>query len=183
MPINDKTITSKVTFSPLTEEDLYLLYKWFQIPHIKKWYARELEYSYEMIRNKYLPRIIDSHRVPNFIIRYNELPIGYIQYYKLNNDLPESIENYEHPIFKRYSPDRMAGIDLFIAEIPYLQKGVANRALNQFIAENITGNFDLVVVDPDKNNFIGTKFFLRNEFIAYEDGTNVGGYLLLIRTC
>lgn len=183
MLVNDKTITPNINFTPLSEKDLSLLYRWFQIPHVKKWYAREVDYSYEMIRDKYLPRIVDSYQIPNFIISVNEFPIGYIQYYRVNNYLPESIEDYEHPLFKKYSADRMAGIDLFIAEKHYLQTGVSSKALNQFIAEKITGNFDLVLVDPVKSNFIANNFFFKNGFSDYADGNNEGDYLLLIRTC
>lgn len=44
-------------FKPLVEEDLILLYQWFQVPHIKKWYARGQHFSFDMIKEKYLPRI------------------------------------------------------------------------------------------------------------------------------
>ena len=39
-----------IILKPLTEEDLPLLYNWFQKPHIKQLYARGEDYSLEMIK-------------------------------------------------------------------------------------------------------------------------------------
>lgn len=47
-----------IHFKPLTENDLPLLHDWFQKSHVKQWYAREENYTIDMIKEKYLPRIL-----------------------------------------------------------------------------------------------------------------------------
>ena len=49
-----------INFKPLSENDLPLLFKWFQKPHVKQWYTRGDNYTLEMIKEKYLPRILNS---------------------------------------------------------------------------------------------------------------------------
>jgi aminoglycoside 6'-N-acetyltransferase len=44
-----------INFKSLGENDLPLLHHWFQRPHVKQWYARDENYTLDMIREKYLP--------------------------------------------------------------------------------------------------------------------------------
>jgi aminoglycoside 6'-N-acetyltransferase len=57
-----------IHFKSLTENDLPLLYAWFQKQHVKQWYARGENYTIDMIREKYLPRILHPESIPNFIV-------------------------------------------------------------------------------------------------------------------
>ena len=50
---------TSINFKTLTENDLPLMLNWFQKPHVKKWYARGESYTLEMMRKKYLPRILN----------------------------------------------------------------------------------------------------------------------------
>lgn len=122
-----------ITFIPLEEKHLTLLHQWFQIPHVKKWYARNETYSLEMIQEKYRPRIKDNKKIPNYIVNLNNQPVGYIQMYNLDHALPDGIDDYEHLLFKEYPSNKIAGIDLFIANIEFLEKGISTKLLNQFM--------------------------------------------------
>ena len=153
-----------ISFKPLTEDDLSLLYDWFQRPHIKKWYARNEDYTCEMIVEKYLPRVRHPELIPNFIIYAGSYPIGYIQLYRVSDAFPDGVESYDHPLFANCSPEDMAGIDMFIAEEDYLGKGYAALALQNFVNEYIKGKFSLLVVDPLKMNKHAILFFEKNGF-------------------
>lgn len=152
-------------FKPLVEEDLILLYQWFQVPHIKKWYARGQHFSFDMIKEKYLPRI-NHPEIHNFIVYFDDRPIGYIQCYHLNTFLPEGVTDHQHPLFRQYSPDRLVGIDLFVADENVLSKGYGSLMLTQFIEEYVKGQFEAVVVDPKKDNIVAIQFFRKNGFIC-----------------
>jgi aminoglycoside 6'-N-acetyltransferase len=153
-----------ITFRPLSETDLLLLHNWFQKPHVKEWYARDVHYTPDMIREKYLPRILDPKSIPNFIIYADDIPIGYIQLYCLKYNLPDGVDDYSHSLFIDYNAEKIAGIDFFIADTDYLNKGYASLALKNFIDEHIRGLFSVVISDPLKKNNNAIHFLERNGF-------------------
>lgn len=153
-----------INLKPLAENDLSLLYDWFQIPHIKQWYARDKYYSLEMIKEKYLPRILHPESIPNFIIYADSSPIGYVQLYCLEYSLPDGVKDYTHPLFFDLNPKHLAGIDLFIADEEYLRKGYGTLVLKNFITNYVKGKFDTLIVDPLKTNKHAIHFFEKNGF-------------------
>jgi len=153
-----------IEFIPLKENELGLLYQWFQVPHVKQWYARGVEFTLDMIRDKYLPRI-DDPNIPNFIVYLNNQPIGYIQLYHVDKqNLPEGVNDFHHPLFSAFKPQEIAGIDLFIGEEGCLKKGIASQVLQEFITQFIKNKFSAAVVDPSINNEQAIRFFTRNGF-------------------
>ena len=95
-----------IYFKPLHEDDLQLLYQWFQEPTINQLYARGQAWSFKDIENKYLPRLTGHDNVPSFIIYSDHKPIGFIQYYCLSEHYPEGIQQ-ESPLFKSYHPNQI----------------------------------------------------------------------------
>lgn len=174
---------SDIEFVPLAEKHLALLHQWFQIPHVKKWYARDVSYTPEMIEGKYLPRIKDKKKIPNYIVTLDGQPIGYIQMYNLKYSLPDGVDSYDHPLFKNYAPNRIVGIDLFIAETAYLRKGFGSAMLAKFIKEKIINNFDLVVADPLKINKQAIKLFAKNGFEEFNTSNIQSDNLLFTKKC
>ncbi|HLB42375.1 MAG TPA: GNAT family N-acetyltransferase [Gammaproteobacteria bacterium] len=153
-----------INFKPLTENDLPLMFNWFQKPHVKQWYARGENYTLDMIREKYLPRILHPESILNFIVYVGNTPIGYIQLYCVKGSLPDGVIDYTHPLFDNFKPNEIAGVDLFIADENYLKKGYATLTLTNFIKEYVQGKFILLVTDPLKINKNAIQFFKRNGF-------------------
>ncbi len=153
-----------ITFKALTQTDLSLLHTWFQTPHVKLWYARGEDHTFDEVKEKYLPRILDPNLMLNFIIYAAAIPIGFIQLYGLNKFLPDGVADYAHPLFENYQPTDIAGIDLFIADEKYLRKGYATLTLKIFIQEYVQGQFNYLLVDPLKSNKIALSFFEKNGF-------------------
>jgi len=160
----------EIIFKSLNHDHLPLLHQWFQKPHILQWYARGKEYSLEMIKQKYEPRLNDS-TIQSFIIYVDSDPIGYIQFYKVSHHFPEGVSNYDHPLFNQYKRDEIAGIDFFIADEKYLKKGYASSTFMKFI-NTLKGKFKAVVVDPMKTNEQAILFFKRIGFCPLERGQN-----------
>jgi aminoglycoside 6'-N-acetyltransferase len=152
-----------ILFKKINESDFEILYQWFQIPHILKWYTRNNTYTFEMIQEKYLPRINDAS-ILNFIIYDHDKPVGYIQYYSVTDHLPEGIINYNHPLFNDFKASELVGLDLFIADEKYLRTGFASKALKIFIKMYIKEQFRAVLVDPLMQNNVAISFFERNGF-------------------
>jgi len=153
-----------IHFKPLTENDLLLMFNWFQKPHIHQWYARGKSYTLNMIKEKYLPRILNPKSTPNFIVYADNTPIGYIQLYCVKDSLPDGVKDYMHSLFDNFKSNEIAGVDLFIADEHYLKKGYATLALTNFIKEHVQGKFILLVTDPLKINKNAIQFFKRNGF-------------------
>lgn len=151
-------------FKPLAENDLVLLYHWFKEPTINKWYARNKKWSLKDIKAKYQPRILGKEHVPSFIVYLNNISVGFIQYYLLKNDLPEGIHSYMNPLFQKYNPHDLAGIDLFIAEKFARNKGLGVNMIHQFIDEFLI-RFHAVVVDPESNNFRAIRCYEKAGFV------------------
>ena len=152
-----------IKFKKMLATDLKLLHLWFQLPHVLKWYARDEQYTFEMLEEKYLPRINDKS-IQSFIISDHDKPVGYIQFYHVANHYPEGIKNEEHPIFNDFKAHELVGIDLFIADEKYLHSGFGTEALKNFINNYIQDKFKAILVDPDKKNSIAIHFFEKNGF-------------------
>ena len=155
--------SNNIIFKRINKKDLKLLHKWFQIPHVLKWYARGEKYTLKRIEEKYIPRI-NNPTITNFIIYDHDKEVGYIQFYLLTDHYPEGIKNNNHPLFKDFKLEELVGIDFFIAEENYLHTGFSSYALNEFIKKYIQGKFQAVLVDPDKENSIAIRFFEKNGF-------------------
>lgn len=140
-----------ITFKILQKTDLSLLHQWFQEPMVKKWYARDIDFSLEDIHKKYLPRILGQENVFSFIVNLDEKSIGFIQYYALNHYLPEGIQE-KNAIFRIAKSNQMAGIDFFIGEPSCRGKGLGQKILLQFSKLFLKTHFLIEIVDPSVHN-------------------------------
>lgn len=168
-------------FKPLHENDLELIHHWFQEETIKESYARGRSFTLEDIKNKYLPRIAGQENVPSFIAYHNNNPIGFIQYYCITeNSLPEGVRSYNNPLFKKYSPNELAGIDCFIATAENRGKGLGCEIINNLITEFLL-NFKAIIVDPNKNNEAAIRCYEKAGFetSTYSEDSD---YLVMLKT-
>ncbi len=156
-----------IHFQPLAMKDLEKLYLWFQLPHIKKWYAKGLNFSKNDIEQKYANRITGKENIPSYIVLINNHEIGFIQYYSLKDSLPEGVANYDHQLFKEFPASDMAGIDLFIANIDYLNQGYGKKILNAFLRNIIFTKFKAVVIDPNIENIRAIKAYEKVGFKTF----------------
>jgi|GEM_PF-386364 len=111
---------TKIAFKPLTEADLDLLVTWLAKPHVKAWWDDELNEA--QIRAKYAARI-GCKRVVGFIMWLHDRPLGFIQYYVANQ------------VGDGWWPDEVegtVGIDQFIGEEAYLNKGYGTMLISAF---------------------------------------------------
>ncbi len=167
-------------FKPLCENDIDLLYHWFQEPIIKQWYAKDKHWTIEDIKQKYLPRIQAKDKVYSFIVHRNDHPIGFIQYYYLMDHLPEGIQANDNPLFKRYHPNEIIGVDIFIAHNQDRGKGLGTEIINCFIFE-LQLNIKAVVVDPNSTHTQAIRCYEKAGFktSTYSDNPN---NLIMIKT-
>lgn len=131
-------------FKELNEAQLPLLKEWLGYRHIQKWW-KSGELSLDIVRDKYLPRIMGNDSARPYIAFLNENPFGYIQYYNASEGDPN------------WWPDDpgqdVIGIDQFIADENFWGRGYGTQMIIQFI-HYLTNDITIseVRVDPRPDN-------------------------------
>ena len=160
-----------ITFIPLAESHFPLLIKWLEAPHVKLWWDQDIQWTPELIREKYGHyvdgrKLIDnSHRelaqkpIYAYIICLNDIPIGYIQYYNVHDFLREQGHDLSE------LPNSCAGLDLYIGEIEFLGKNVGSKALILFLDQHVFQKFDYAFVDPDVTNTAAIRAYEKARFM------------------
>lgn len=164
---DEETKSAGCKFEPLAIKDLEILHAWFQVPHVKKWYAKGMDFSKKDIEAKYKSRIEGKDAVPSYIAYIDQHGVGFIQYYSLSDSLPEGVTDYKHELFNEFSPSDVAGIDLFIGDENYLGKGYGAKFLNSFLNKIIFPKFKIAVVDPNIENVRAIKVYERVGFTPF----------------
>lgn len=150
-----------ITFCKVNFEDIPLMHKWFNMQHVQSFYSLR-EWSEEEVLRKLSPDIKGEKPVYGFIVYDQDLPIGYIQYYRLV-DYP-----WEEQDFSKEVREQAAGIDLFIGDPSYVGKGVGSKMVNAFLKERIEPFFHYCVADPDERNQASVRMFEKCGFVAHK---------------
>lgn len=136
-----KSLTNHFSFKPLQENDLSLLCKWFDKPHVKEWWNDNL--SHDEIKTKYGKRIGDKTVHP-FIVNLNDKPIGFIQYY------------YATQVGGGWWPNEVegtVGIDQFIGEENCINRGLGTQMITAFTRQLfLMSDIKKIITEADPNN-------------------------------
>lgn len=126
-----------------------------------------MQFSKKNIQLKYQPRISGKETIHSFIIALDKEDIGFIQYYSLEDYLPDGLSDYHHPLFNKYTQSELAGIDLFIGEEKYLHQGYGAKIITQFLKEIIFPHFKAVIVDPELKNTRAIRAYQKTGFVNF----------------
>jgi aminoglycoside 6'-N-acetyltransferase len=136
--------------------DYKLMAKWLTDERVLEYYeGRDNPFPLDRIIDTYQPMVKGDELVIPCIFYYKNIPIGYLQYYLLN-DLPECDR-------KKYcleETDKIYGIDLFIGETNYWNKGIGSLVLStlvKFLFEELQAV--KVVTDPQEWNTRAIHFY------------------------
>jgi RimJ/RimL family protein N-acetyltransferase len=138
-------MTRAYEFHPMTGDDLPLMRRWLDTPHVKEWWGEsdaELGYIRDMIDGR------DTTRP--FIFSVDGKRIGYIQYWFVGHH-----QNAEwltdHPWLAELPTDAV-GVDLSIGDAACLAQGIGSGALRAFAERLIEQGYQTIVIDPDPEN-------------------------------
>lgn len=128
----------------LKDGDQQFLLKWLTNPKVLKYYeGRDRSFSLKKIEEKFFQREDEETRC---LIQYNELPIGYLQFY------PVDAKERKVYGYKDYA-EEMYGMDQFIGDLDYWNKGLGTRLVklvsNYILSEK---GAERVVMDPQTWN-------------------------------
>lgn len=157
----------RVYFKPLEFSDLPTMHLWFNKMHVIKWYSKK-KWSFQDIEAKYTPYILNKNGIEGFLIFFEDIPIGYIQYFPAESFY--QLNTYKYPKIKK-----SAGLDMFIGEEAFLGRGLSKTILREFLDTVISKKYLYCITDPEIENIIARKTyssagFKRLDEIYSEDG-------------
>jgi RimJ/RimL family protein N-acetyltransferase len=146
--------SSVIEFNVLQEGDIQQLFIWSQQEHVAAWWHDSRNWN--VFYKKYYERLT-SDIVRGFIIVIEQIPVGYIQYYRANTS-----EQY----WCESEPDTTVGIDLYIGEPEYVGRGFGTKVVRAF-CQKLFDEYDVkkIVVDPDERNERSIRLFERVGFV------------------
>ena len=166
---NAASVTVDINFTPLNESHFSLLLKWLETPHVKKWWDENINFTKQMIHDKYISytlgyKIDKGYKKPiyPFIINVGCEPVGYIQYYNFY-DFPR-----DYDIILQSLPNSLAALDLFIGESSYTGQGLGVKILALFTTNYVFEKFDNCFVDPENSNYSAITTYERASFEKIE---------------
>jgi len=148
------------TFKPLSFSDILLMYQWFNLSHVQRFYSLR-QWTEEQVLEKLKPYITGDKPVLGFIVLMNKNPIGYIQQCKIS-DYPWPNQDFSQEII-----DHATGIDIFIGEEKLIGRGVGYQIIKTFIKNKVWPQFRYCIVDPDINNIAAIKCYEKLNFQSH----------------
>ncbi|MDM9384936.1 GNAT family N-acetyltransferase [Chlorogloeopsis sp. ULAP01] len=149
----------------LMQEDIHdyqLMAKWLTDEKVLEFYeGRDNPFPLERIIETYQPLVRGYDPVVPCLFYYQNIPIGYIQYYSVN-DLPET----DRQKYCLENTDFIYGIDLFIGESTCWNKGIGTKVVSgivDYLFEQLQAV--KVVIDPDVKNIRAIRCYEKCGFI------------------
>lgn len=162
---------SEITFRPLTEDDLPLMHRWLNTPHVAEWYyVRGVRQpSQEWVRDRYLPRIRGDDPARAFVVGLDGRPIGYIQAYFID----------DHPEYATVvqAPPGTVGIDMFIGEEDTIHRGLGSRIIGRFLGQIVFGEMGaaIALLAPEPGNRVAIRAYEKAGFRHLKTVETPGG--------
>ena len=146
----------RISFRPLTRPDFPLLEQWLREPHVARWWREPFELT--ALEAKYGPCIDGVEPTHLFLIKFDEVPIGFIQWYRWSD--------YSEHAEKLGASRRSAGVDLLIGRPDMIGMGIGPAAIWKIGTDLIFVDpaIDAVVSDPEEANVQSLRAFAKAGF-------------------
>ncbi|WP_256815216.1 GNAT family N-acetyltransferase [Cytobacillus sp. Bac17] len=128
----------------MNDKDIEVMAKWLNDQSVLEFYE-EPPLNIDMVIKKYGPRVEGKHYVIPCIVEYKNEPVGYIQYYELQED---ELKRYGYSANKN-----IYGIDQFIGETQLWGKGIGTAMILMMLNYlSKSKGASSVVLEVKKNN-------------------------------
>ena len=128
----------------LVESDKTLLAKWLSNPEVLQYYeGRDNPFDVVKVEQEFID---DEDGTTQCLIEFQETPIGYVQFYEIDEE-ERKLYGYAD------SKDVIYGMDQFIGESVYWNKGIGTKLVNS-VADYLIREkgADRIVMDPRVQN-------------------------------
>ena len=159
------------------DDDYSLLEKWYQEEEIYSSFEQR-KLSFDEIKKKYYPRTLENSMVPVYMIEYDKVPIGIIQYKLLDKNDKKLYKLEDKNIYE---------LDIFIGRLDMHNKGIGSNAIKQmmnFLIKNKEA--DMLVMCPLKSNIKAINcykkcgFNIINSFRTEDTIGKIQDYILMV---
>jgi len=125
-------------------EDRHLLVKWLSTPEVLKFYeGRDRMFDLEKVESTFY---LQKGHETGCIVEYDGVPIGYVQFYKLDSNCKE-----DYGLI--HSNEILYGMDQFIGEVDYWNKGIGTQLVTAMIDFLTTfEKAERILMDPQITN-------------------------------
>ena len=122
-------------------QDYALVSKWLSDERVLEFvYGRDNAFDLDRVHATFGPPVRGEDKVVPCILEFNDTPIGYIQYYPVEDWEEYGIEDTGEAVF---------GIDLFIGEPDVWDRGVGTRAMKMLVGHLFSAlGAARLVIDP-----------------------------------
>lgn len=149
--------TEKLIIRSLEKRDKSMIVKWLSDDNVLKYYeGRDNPFDKKMVEDKFYAKDSDVTRC---IIEFSNIPIGYIQFYLIDE---EEWREYGYEEFK----GDIFGMDQFIGETRYWGQGIGKELMkamiNFLIKEKAASK---IVLDPQDWNERAIKCYEKSGFL------------------
>lgn len=170
-----REILESISFRPLVETDIPLVWDWLNDDYVSHWYHHEKTFELQQI--KLLNCINGTKPTKAFIVQFDAKDIGYIQCYR-NADYPDYQKEIDFY-------DNVCGIDMFIGDKDYLHRGIGPMMVLKFLHTIAFPQLatEACVLGPDPKNQSAIKAYSKVGFSHIKTcKTNDGEEYLMIVT-
>ncbi|MNI38595.1 Aminoglycoside N(6')-acetyltransferase type 1 [compost metagenome] len=154
-----------VNLRKMSSHDILLVEEWLNKAHVKKWFGDPQEWLNEIHNCNGQYSWIIHH-----IVEYNQVPIGFCQYY----DVSKTGGGYSWD----NEPPGTYGIDYLIGDESLLGKGIGNRIIKELTRWVIENEKSLqLIADPIEENIASIRVLVNN---GYKFDKVTGLYKLIV---
>lgn len=156
-----------IKFKPLKFQDIVLIEKWYNEPHVRKFYDSGILWS--EARKKYEKKLKSQTTFP-FLLEYLKKPIGFIQFYLVGKNPPL-------PDIKKDA----VGVDLFIGKMQFIGLCLGSEILNGFMGLiQLKQGKVQIITDPITKNYAAISTFKKSGFVDFGKVSIDGEELLIL---
>lgn len=149
-------------FRPLAADDLPLLLEWLSKEHVKQWWDDGDDTLEKVAHHFNEPEPLLERFILIGSSESGEKPIGYFQYYLI--------------------PDGSIGIDQFIGEEEYINRGVGSEAVRMFVEMIMREHKpSSIILDPSPENKRAIRCYEKAGFKHYETKAGEEGPAYMMR--
>jgi RimJ/RimL family protein N-acetyltransferase len=166
------TVSSEITFRPLTAGDLPMLHDWLSRPHVQEWWDGSLTFA--EVEEEFMPAIAGSVPLQCYLAYAGGEPIGFIQSYTPAECHADGWWLDEHDPAVR-------GIDQFLAHEQQLGQGLGTAMVRGFVARLFADPMVArIQTDPAPQNGRAIRCYEKAGFRAVREVDTPDGRALLM---
>ncbi|MFF2175949.1 GNAT family N-acetyltransferase [Lysinibacillus sp. NPDC058147] len=168
--------TNNISIRKMTDNDYDLMATWLSTKEVLEFYGDiNSPFTKEQVRIKYEPRVHGEIPVFPFIVELDGSPIGFMQYYKLQEEEQKELGYLNNQM--------IFGIDQFIGSPKLYNKGFGTIMVSKFIELIISiTDADIIILDPEISNERTIRCYEKCGFSKVKKINNESALLMELKT-